>query len=109
MLNGDFTSTPAASQAVIAGGQKYATIPVPVLAISARYLVICLISTTVRGCARHSTRTMKPSRGRRPQHLKKACLFSRVIRLQHANHYVFRSNEADVLRQMKAFIDGLAK
>jgi len=34
---------------------------------------------------------------------------SRVVRLPHANHCVFRSNEADVRRKMKAFIDGLAK
>ena len=27
-----------------------------------------------------------------------------VVRIPHANHYVFRSNEADVLREMNAFI-----
>jgi non-heme chloroperoxidase len=27
-----------------------------------------------------------------------------VVRLEHANHYVYRSNEADVLREMNAFI-----
>jgi pimeloyl-ACP methyl ester carboxylesterase len=30
-----------------------------------------------------------------------------VVRLAHANHYVFRSNEADVLREVNAFIAGL--
>ena len=29
---------------------------------------------------------------------------ARVVRLPHANHYVFRSNEADVLREMNAFL-----
>ena len=29
---------------------------------------------------------------------------AKVIRIPHANHYVFRSNEADVLREMSAFI-----
>ncbi len=29
---------------------------------------------------------------------------ARVIRLPHPNHYVFRSNEADVLREMRAFL-----
>jgi hypothetical protein len=30
-----------------------------------------------------------------------------VVKLPHANHYVFESNEADVLREMDAFIAGL--
>jgi pimeloyl-ACP methyl ester carboxylesterase len=30
-----------------------------------------------------------------------------VVKLAHANHYVFESNEADVLREMDAFIAGL--
>jgi hypothetical protein len=30
-----------------------------------------------------------------------------VVRLAHANHCVFRSNEPDVLREMNAFIAGL--
>ena len=32
---------------------------------------------------------------------------ARVVRIPHANHYVFQSNEADVLREMDAFIGGL--
>jgi non-heme chloroperoxidase len=32
---------------------------------------------------------------------------ARVVRLPNANHYVFMSNEADVLREMRAFINGL--
>jgi pimeloyl-ACP methyl ester carboxylesterase len=32
---------------------------------------------------------------------------ARVVRLPHANHYVFMSNEADVLREMHSFIAGL--
>lgn len=30
-----------------------------------------------------------------------------VVLIAHSNHYVFRSNEADVLREIRAFIDGL--
>ena len=29
---------------------------------------------------------------------------ARLVRLPHANHYVFRLNEADVLREMNAFL-----
>ena len=32
---------------------------------------------------------------------------SHVVRLAHANHFVFRSNEADVLREMNSFLAGL--
>jgi non-heme chloroperoxidase len=32
---------------------------------------------------------------------------ARVVRLPNANHFVFLSNEADVLREMNAFIGGL--
>lgn len=32
---------------------------------------------------------------------------ARVVRLPHANHYIFRSNEAEVLRDIHNFIDGL--
>jgi pimeloyl-ACP methyl ester carboxylesterase len=34
---------------------------------------------------------------------------ARVVRLPNANHYVFFSNEADVSREMNAFMDGLPK
>jgi hypothetical protein len=33
---------------------------------------------------------------------------ARVVRIPHANHYVFRSHEADVLREIRAFISGLS-
>ena len=32
---------------------------------------------------------------------------ARVIRLQNANHYVFLSNEADVLREIRTFLSSL--
>jgi hypothetical protein len=30
-----------------------------------------------------------------------------VVRLPYADHYLFRSNESEVLHEMNAFIDGL--
>lgn len=32
---------------------------------------------------------------------------ARVVQIPHANHYIFISNEADVLREMRSFIDNL--
>jgi non-heme chloroperoxidase len=34
---------------------------------------------------------------------------ARVVRIPNAQHYVFQSNESDVLREMNAFIGGLAR
>jgi pimeloyl-ACP methyl ester carboxylesterase len=32
---------------------------------------------------------------------------ARVVRIPHANHFVWRSHEADVLRELRAFVDAL--
>jgi hypothetical protein len=34
---------------------------------------------------------------------------AQIARIPNADHYVFRSNEADVLREMNAFMDGLSQ
>jgi pimeloyl-ACP methyl ester carboxylesterase len=34
---------------------------------------------------------------------------AKVVRIPHANHFVFRSNEEEVLREMRAFIDSLPR
>ena len=34
---------------------------------------------------------------------------SRVIEIIGASHYIFRSNEADVLREMRAFLNSLSQ
>jgi len=69
----------APAQAILAGMQKYTDIQVPVLAIFAN-----------TGVQTKAFEDGVPS--------------ARVVRLAHANHYVFQSNEADVLREMNAFI-----
>jgi non-heme chloroperoxidase len=38
---------------------------------------------------------------------EKAYPAARIVRLPLANHFVWRSNEADVLREMNSFMDGL--
>ena len=32
---------------------------------------------------------------------------ARVLRIARASHYIYRSNEADVIREMNSFMDGL--
>jgi pimeloyl-ACP methyl ester carboxylesterase len=73
---------PAAAQAILAGMQKYTDIRVPVLAIFA-------------------------NAGAQAQSFEDGIPSARVIRLAPASHYVFQSNEADVLREIEAFVGKL--
>jgi pimeloyl-ACP methyl ester carboxylesterase len=49
------------------------------------------------------------STGRQADAFARGVPSARVVRLPNADHYVFNSNEADVLREMRAFIDGLPR
>ena len=83
--------SPAAAQAIIAGFQKYTHIPVPVLAIFA---------------LPHQP-SFRPEDGSQARAFEKGIRSARVVRLPHASHYVHRSNEGDVLREINAFISTL--
>ncbi|MGO8732778.1 MAG: alpha/beta fold hydrolase [Terriglobia bacterium] len=94
-------------QALMAGQQKYTNISVPVLAIFAvpHDLGPALGSDpTARAAyeARDGVTT-----GAQADAFEKGVPSARVIRLPHASHYVFLSNEADVLREMNAFLASL--
>jgi len=43
----------------------------------------------------------------RIKRIERACGSARVIELWDANHFVFLSNEAEVLREMRAFVASL--
>ena len=80
---------PEAVSAIHAGRQKYTHIPPPILAIYA----------------------LPPAAGERPvgteaqaEAFEAGVPSARVVRLPHARHEVFFSNEEDVLREMDAFI-----
>ena len=77
-----------ADDAILAGQQKYTDIRVPVLAIYA-------VKTS--GTADDKAQTAFET-GVKGAH---------VVRLPHANHMIFLSNEADVLREMNAFLRSL--
>jgi len=85
------TLPPAAAQAIIAGYQKYTQIPVPVLAIFAV----------------QDQSSFGPEDEAQARAFEKGVPSARVVRLPHASHYVYRSNEADVLREINSFIVGL--
>ena len=85
---------PPVAMAILAGEQKYTAIStVPILAI---YSDDADVPDKMRASLESQVLAFR-----------QAMPAAHVIRLAHANHYVFRSNEAEVLREMNAFIAGL--
>jgi non-heme chloroperoxidase len=81
-------------QAILAGMQKYTNIRVPILAIFA--------------FPHDSNRPAdEPDTEAQINAFEKGLPSARVVRLPHANHVVFVSNELDVLREMATFLDSL--
>jgi alpha-beta hydrolase superfamily lysophospholipase len=97
----------AISNAILQGEQKYIDIRTPVLAIYAlphKPPPNMPSDSAVRAAfiARDSAST-----GLQAEAFERGVPSARVVRLPNADHFVFNSNEADVLREMRAFIDGL--
>jgi non-heme chloroperoxidase len=98
---------PMAAQAIMAGMQKYTTVPVPILAIFAvPHDVGPLGGNDPAAQAAAEARDLATT-GAQAKAFETGLPSARVVRLAHANHYVFLSNEADVLREMNAFIGSL--
>jgi alpha-beta hydrolase superfamily lysophospholipase len=76
--------------AIMNGVEKHTKISGPILAIFA-------------------TSDKNPVAEAQAKALETAIPTAKVVRLPNANHYVFNSNEADVLREMNAFIANLPK
>jgi non-heme chloroperoxidase len=104
---GEFRTNPEVLRAIIAGGQKYTNIRVPVLAIFAiphdpglfaKKDAVALSTFEASDAASTEAQAKAIETGVRSAH---------VVRLPHANHAIYMSNEADVLREMRAFLAGL--
>jgi non-heme chloroperoxidase len=93
----------AISDAILFGGEKFRHVPVLALAIFAvphadpRAGVDS--ATLAREEAADSLSTTQQVNA-----FAAGIPSARIVRLPHANHFVFRSNEADVLREMNAFL-----
>jgi pimeloyl-ACP methyl ester carboxylesterase len=107
----DVTPAPFArdfvADSLFAGEQKFTTIRGRVLAIFAapREASAALLKDSVALAKSDSTYLASVL----PQiaAFERGVPGSRVLRIPHSNHYVFRSNEAEVLREVVAFIDGV--
>ncbi|MBZ5624250.1 MAG: alpha/beta hydrolase [Acidobacteriia bacterium] len=92
----------------IAGEQKSTGIPVPILAIFAvPHAAPPAISNNPAALRAFEARE-EASVGGQAKRFETGLPSARVVRLRHADHYVFLSNEADVLREMNAFLSSLS-
>jgi pimeloyl-ACP methyl ester carboxylesterase len=97
-----------AAQAIMAGRQKYTKIPVRILAIYAlpHDLGPTFMKDNPEGRAKAEAEDLA-STGAQADAFEKGVPSARVVRLAHANHAVFLSNEGDVVREMNTFLASL--
>ena len=97
----------SAAQAIIAGVQKYTNIPVPILAIyAAPHDVVPLGSDSPAERAAADLRDAVAVAAQ-AKAFETGVPTVHAVLLAHASHYVFVSNEGDVLREMNTFFRGL--
>jgi len=121
-LRQQFTTTPEGrvgeerefpGQAVmLEGGKKYADIHVPALAIFAvphgqAKWVIDSTDPKVREAAKAFNTAADALTAKQASVFEEGVRTAHVVRLSGADHYVYLSNEADVLRAMKSFFSAL--
>jgi non-heme chloroperoxidase len=94
---------------MLQGMKKYATIPVPALAIfaiphaQAKWMTDSA-DPKVREAAKASSAALDALTTRQAKAFEEGVPTAHVVRLPGADHYVYLSNEADVLREMKSFL-----
>ncbi|MEP6834254.1 MAG: alpha/beta hydrolase [Gemmatimonas sp.] len=93
------------SELIMMGGQKYRNIPAPSLAIYAfpRQLPPVQLDAAQRAALLAADSAIAAQANA----FERGVPTARVVRLPNATHAVFLSNEADVLREMRAFIGAL--
>lgn len=91
--------------AVMNGARKFGPSPVPMLAIYATTAIPETAPPKARALAEsQNAATLVQADAFAQAHPK-----ARIVRLANASHAVWRSNRADVLREMTAFLDGLPR
>ena len=97
---------------MLQGMKKYADIPVPALVIFAiphaqAKWVDESTDPKVREAAKAFSAVLTALTESQAKAFKNGVPTARVVRLRNADHYVYLSNEADVLREMRSFLSGL--
>jgi hypothetical protein len=92
---------------IMSGMQKYTKITAAILAIYAvPHDLGPLAGNDPAQRAKYESRDEETT-GAQAKAFENGLPAAKVVRIPHADHYVFRSNEADVLKEMNAFIAGL--
>jgi len=97
---------------LLSGMKKHARIPVPALVIFANphglgNWIDDSADPKVRDAAHAYAATLTALTSRQAKAIEDAVPTARVVTLPGAHHYVFLSNEADVLRELRAFVGAL--
>jgi non-heme chloroperoxidase len=97
---------------VMVGSKKYTDIPVPALVIFANPHSLGAwiddnTDSSVRTAAKAYSAALAAFTEKQEKAVENGVPTAHVITLPGANHYVFLSNEADVLREMRSFLAGL--
>jgi non-heme chloroperoxidase len=95
------------AQLIIAGEQRYSKIPVPILAIFADPHNLGPLPGVDPASRAAMEARDKTTTEAQVAAFESGIPSAHVVLIPHANHYVFLTNEADVLREMNAFIAGL--
>jgi non-heme chloroperoxidase len=97
------------TEAIMAGMQRYTDIRVPILAIYAVPHAMPPLPGQDAAARAAMEAQDEANTGAQAKAFETGLPSARVVRLPHANHFVFQSNEADVLREMNAFLSSLPK
>ena len=97
---------------ILEGRKKYANIPVPALVIfgiphSLGKWVDDSTDPKVREAAKAYSAALTALTESQAKALENGVPTARVVRLRGAHHYIYLSNEADVLAEMRSFLSGL--
>jgi non-heme chloroperoxidase len=106
---GDLRARPETTRAVVAGERKYTNIRVPILAIFALpHDPGAFYHSNRPALAAWEARDLQAT-GAVVDAFEKGNPSARVVVLPRASHYVFLTNQADVLRAMRSFLDSLPR
>lgn len=105
---------PPGAAGMAQGMKKYDTIPVPALVIFAvPHDLGAWLKTTSDPTVQEAAKTFASLEvrltERQAKAIEDAVPTAHVVRIAGASHFLFLSNEADVLREMRAFLKGLGK
>jgi len=107
---GPSRTPPAIESAILSGTQRFTEISAPTLAIYAVPHSLgpwVLESPELRAAADEAAKRDVLSTGAQADAFERGVKGVRVVRLPYANHYIFMSNAADVVREINAFASNL--